>query len=160
MKKRKLTIVTLEICDFILMLVPLGIVVLINRNKYFYSYEGIKLSFGMVVALILAILFIKKKVKFNYAVWLGIFTLLVYLMQVLLADGVLLLGMASIGAFIDCFIFQPIIKYQKKLYDKEVEANINAKAMGSVLSEAINKPKQQEQVEVEEEESGEINGRG
>ena len=138
MLKRRIAIKTLEIFDLILMLAPLAIVVYLNRAKYFYSFQGYKLSFGFIIVLIFAIILAKTKIKMSPFCWFLIATIVFYLLESLLNDAVLISGMATIGAAIDNFIFSPIINYQKKICEAELTAGINAKAVGEVINDGNN----------------------
>lgn len=133
MMKRQAKIIILKILDFIFLIAPLAIIMIINREQYFYSYQGYKLSFGCILALIFMILLMKRKVKLNAFCWCLIATIIFYFLESILKDAVLISAMASIGAGFDNLLFAPIIRQQEKIRELEMNADINANALQGVI---------------------------
>lgn len=132
--KRQVKIIILKIFDFVFMLAPLAAILIFNRKQYFYSYQGYKLSFGCILSLVFMLLLMKRKIKLNAFWWCLIVTVIVYFLESILKDAVIICAAGTIGAGFDTLVFSPIIVKQEKIRELEFKANVNATALRTAFA--------------------------
>jgi hypothetical protein len=114
----------MSILGFIALVLPLVIVMLVNKNVYFKTHSS-SITIGFIIIAIILALQIKGYTKqFKTIVWLFIIELLLICFKTLLGDLILLVGMALLGQV----IYKPfeILKNRyERLYKAYETANIN-----------------------------------
>lgn len=127
---------------FIALVLPLLILITIERENYFQVKTRQSVSIAMFMACIVFFLQIKGFTKkWNSAVWLVVFALIIHFLRPILGDLEMILWMASIGQVVYKFIFEPLGDRYKKLSDAYKQGLINAetqKANVEAVVEAIN----------------------
>lgn len=122
------------------MVTPLAVVMGINFNEYFSigTYTSVRLSFGAVLGLILALLMVKGKTEFLKGLWgyLVVF-LLAFFLKPIIDDILLITGMALLGKTVDAVFFERLIKKFRAECDMTQSAQINANAMKEAMAEAL-----------------------
>ncbi len=123
MMRRNVRLAVLTICSFFASIAPLAVAVGFNFKAYTATPAG-AYSLGVGGVLALVIFFLKainrlpKNVKrvFRY----GAAFALVCLLEPLIMDAKLLLGMAFLGELIDCLIFAPLIARERGRKSREL----------------------------------------
>lgn len=112
----KVRLVILYIWSFIASIAPLLVCFIINWNKYTKSPgDTVKLCAGGIILVLFLFLKVVGKIKMPRRIVLfGVVFILVYLLQAILNDLLILSGMALIGEFLDCLLFQRAIKVTKE----------------------------------------------
>lgn len=102
----------LYIGSFIAFTAPLVICFVIKREEYIKAPgDGLKLGIGgVLLGIIIALMILGRMKMQRRIVSLGISFIMAYLLQAVLADLVLLLGLALLGEALDLFLFQGAIK--------------------------------------------------
>ncbi len=133
-------IVMFEICGFIISILPLLIVLMANRERYFCDISsGIRLGFGAIIVIVFIFLKAMDKIKMPGAtVGFLIVFILSYLLEAVLKDLTLLSGCALLGQVLDLIIFQPIIK-QLKEKNEEEKAEKVSQSIANKIEEVISK---------------------
>ena len=109
--KLKVKLVFLQIFSFLFSITPLAVAVFINRAKYFSTpEESVKLGIGAVIAAVFILMKVLAKIKIpRRIVTYGIVFAMAYFLESILADLLLLSGMAFLGEFVDLIFFQKSI---------------------------------------------------
>ncbi len=112
----KVRLVILYIWSFIASIAPLLVCFIINWNKYTKSPgDTVKLCAGGIILVLFLFLKVVGKIKMPRRIVLfGVVFILVYLLQAILNDLLILSGMALMGEFLDCLLFQRAIKVTKE----------------------------------------------
>lgn len=138
MKKVNAKLVVLYALDWLFLLAPLGIVMFINRDIYFIKQEGIKLSIGCMMALVVGVCLSLGKLKEVKAViWCLILTFISYFLQAILQDLTLILGAATIGLMFD-YVFKILINNTKTKRGYIQQATYQSEAMKEVVGVVVN----------------------
>lgn len=120
MKKKvnlKAKLVFLEIGSFIVSVAPLLVFIFINWTSYVKTpSDTIKISVGLVIAIILFILKVIGKLKMpKRVVTYAVLCILSYFLYPLIQDIVWLSGLCFVGEVLDLLIFQKPIKNTKEV---------------------------------------------
>ena len=112
----KVRLVILYIWSFIASIAPLLVCFIINWDKYTKTPgDTVKLCAGGIILVLFLFLKVVGKIKMPRRIVLfGVVFILVYLLQAILNDLLILSGMALIGEFLDCLLFQRAIKVTKE----------------------------------------------
>ena len=112
----KLRLALLYIGSFIVSIAPLLVCLIVNWNEYTkMPQDTVKLCFGGLLALFFIFLKVIGKLHMPRRIVLfSIVFCMVYLLQTILQDLLLLSGMALLGELIDSIIFQRAIKVTKE----------------------------------------------
>lgn len=114
--KLRVKLIFLQVCSFIVSIAPLIIILALKWNDYTETpSDTTKLCFGGIIIAVLV--FIKAVGKLhmpNRIVFFGILFILSYLLQDLMKDFTLIMGMALAGEIIDHVFFQRLIKHTKE----------------------------------------------
>ena len=137
--KRRTKLRLLEISRVIVILTPLLVVVILNRNDYFYSPTStVSMTLGGCVAIVLALLLSFDKIHIrSRLVLIGLLFGLVWALEPLIIDLKLLLGAAFGGEIINTIFFEGRIKRMRRLSEAEEAAEINAQAQEKVVEKII-----------------------
>ena len=135
--KRRVELFLLYIGSFIFSVAPLIITFIINREKYIASpADTFKLCIGGTIAIVIIAIKALGKLKIPGGITLyGIIFVLSYLLEAILADLLLLSGMALLGEIIDCAVFRPLIKRTKEKITISKTADATTEKMRAVLEE-------------------------
>lgn len=125
-----------QVAEWMISFVPLAVVLIINRGKYFEGYSGVRVSCGVGVVLAVSLMVALKKVKWIKlpgALW-GI-VLILWLLQSVLADMVLLTFVlacgVSAGEIIEAVRVRPLEEKLRQEQTKEtVQAAVEAALAG------------------------------
>lgn len=137
--KRRTKLYLLEILRVVTILTPLLVIVIINRNDYFYNTAStVSMTIGGCVAVVLALLlsFDKLKVRSRIIVF-GVVFGLVWALEPLIVDLKLLSGAAFLGEIVNTIFFEGRIKRLRRLWEAEEAAEINAQAQEKVVEKII-----------------------
>jgi hypothetical protein len=137
--KRRTKLRLLELARVLVVLTPLVIVVILNRNDYFYSSAAaIKMTIGGCGVIVFAVLLSFDKVRIrSRALLFGVIFGFAYALEPLLADLKILSGAAFLGELINAIFFESRINRLRKLCDAEDAAEINAQAQEKVVEKII-----------------------
>lgn len=126
--KLKIKLVFLQIFSFIFSIAPLAIAIIVNRDRYFGTpEESVKLGIGLIIGIVFICLKVLAKIKIpSRLVTYGIVFAMVYLMQSILADLLLLSGMAFLGEMLDFLFFQRAIRRTRERISAETTADATA----------------------------------
>lgn len=114
--KRKLSLrgrlIILEIASFIVSITPLVLIFTINWNKYAATpADTVRLSLGGILIVMLFFLKAIGKLRIpSRIVFFGMIFVMSYLLKAVLADILLISGMALAGEIVDCICFQRAIR--------------------------------------------------
>ncbi len=139
-KKLKVRLVFLYIGSFLISIAPLVVVLALNWGDYTKPPgDTVKLCFGGVFALFLICLKVIGKLKMpRRIIFFGVVFLLAYLLQAVLADIILLSGMALAGELIDLLCFQKPIKTTKENIVIEKTSDATATKVEEVMKKFFN----------------------
>lgn len=139
-KKLKVRLVFLYIGSFLISIAPLVVVFALNWGDYTKTPgDTVKLCFGGVFALFLIFLKVIGKLKMpRRIIFFGVVFLLAYLLQAVLADIILLSGMALAGEFVDLLCFQKPIKITKENIMIEKTSGATATKVEEVMKKFFN----------------------
>lgn len=116
----------------VLLLAPIGVWMIINRNSYFTNTNGVKVSLGCVIALIIALnLALGKMKKLNPIIWLLIMEVLLILLKSILTDIVWINMCAIIGESL-YLIFNYFFEKNKKLADAVSDEEVRERSRQEV----------------------------
>lgn len=128
MKKNKIKLFLLRYFGFVFLTLPVIIIFIINWDKYFATTkDSINITVGALIGLIIAIIVLlgKTNILKGYA-GLVVGFALIYFMNSIIQDLLIIYGAVLIGDTIYRFIFMPLIKkyseickYQNEQYYKE-----------------------------------------
>lgn len=126
--KLKIKLVFLQIFSFIFSIAPLAIAIIVNRDRYFGTpEESVKLGIGLIIGIAFICLKVLAKIKIpSRLVTYGIVFAMVYLMQSILTDLLLLSGMAFLGEMLDFLFFQRAIRRTRERISAETTADATA----------------------------------
>ena len=139
--KKKLSLkgrlILLEIASFIVSVAPLVVVFAINWDKYAEApADTVKLCFGGALIVVLLLLKVIGKLRMpSRIVFFGIVFIMAYLLQAVLADILLISGMALAGEVVDCICFQRAIRITRE----NILVNKTADATTQKVEEVIKK---------------------
>lgn len=105
----------LQLLSFVATVTPLLVVIVINWNSYVTTLsDGIKISIGLVMALLFLLLKVLGKLKMPKRVlFYALVCAMSYFLYPLIEDIVLISGMCLLGEIIDLVLFQKPIKNLK-----------------------------------------------
>lgn len=126
--KLKIKLVFLQIFSFIFSIAPLAIAIIVNRDRYFGTpEESVKLGIGLIIGIVFICLKVLAKIKIpSRLVTYGIVFAMVYLLQSILTDLLLLSGMAFLGEILDFLFFQRAIRRTRERISAETTADATA----------------------------------
>jgi chromate transport protein ChrA len=102
------------VVGFVMLVLPIAVVIIINREAYFHTETKESLSIGLIMALIVAVLQLCQLTKkWNGIIWLAVFALVLHFLRPILGDLELLLWMACLGQV----MYLPF-KYLKERYNR------------------------------------------
>ncbi len=138
--KRRTKLRLLEISRVIVILIPLMVVVIINRNDYFYSPTStVSMTIGGCIGVVMAMLLSFDKVHIrSRLVLFGLIFGLAWALEPIIIDLKLLAGAAFLGEIVNSIFFEGRIKRMRRLWEAEEAADINAKAQEKILDKIIN----------------------
>ena len=138
-KKLKVRLVFLQIFSFIVCIAPLAIAVVMNRNEWFSTpEESVKIGIGAIIGIVLICLKVLAKIKMpRRIVTYGIVFAMTYLLGSILADLLLLSGMAFLGEALDLIFFQRAIKKTKESITAEKTADATAEQVEKMFERYI-----------------------
>ena len=110
--KLRVRLVILYVLSFIVSVAPLLVVLIVNWGEYTNTVsDAVKLSCaGVMIAVFLFLKVVGKLKMPRRVVFYGLLCLLVWLLQPVMGDLLLLSGMAFLGELIDFIFFQSAIK--------------------------------------------------
>lgn len=124
--------IIMTICKWVLLLAPITAYVIYRRNVYFTTKDGLSVSFGAILALVVTILVVKGQAKLFKGIWKYVIAfILCVLLQVVLIDAMFISACILIGYFLSMWFNAPIDR-RTKLIEKIDEAQINVDAMADV----------------------------
>jgi hypothetical protein len=132
-------LVFLYIGSFIAFSAPLAICFILRRKEYIKApADTVKLALGgVLLAVIIAFMILGRLKIHRRIVGLGISFILVYLLQAVLVDLDLLLGLALIGEVLDLILFQGAIKSTKEKILITKTADATSEQVEEVLKKYI-----------------------
>lgn len=137
--KYRLFLLLAWVGSWLTLLMPIGIMLYENREKYFKTVEAsLQIGGAVIVILIVVTLLALKKAKFGVLTWFVLGYVILELVEPMLADLKLMVLILAISVAVDKYIFKGLIAYFKRLSMAQIEANINAKAMGKVFNKKPN----------------------
>ena len=112
----KARLILLYIFSFLVSIAPVTVCLILNWGDYVKTPgDTIRLSLGGIALACILFLKVIGKLKMpRRVVAFGIAFIMSYLLQAVLKDLILLTGMALLGEFIDCLIFQRAIRITKE----------------------------------------------
>ena len=112
----KTKLILLQISSFLVSVLPLIIFVVVNWGNYVKTTsDAVKLSVGMVIAIVLFVLKAIGKLKMpRRVVFYAVTCILCYFLYPLIKDIVWLSALCLVGELLDMFIFQRPIKNLKE----------------------------------------------
>ena len=137
--KTNLKLFALYVCSFVFSVAPLVVTFALNKEKYVTTpADTVKLCAGGAIAIAIIALKAVGKLRVPRGITLyGIVFVLAYLLEALLADLMLLSGMALIGEIIDAAIFRPLISRTREKQKISKTADATAEKMRAVLDEYL-----------------------
>lgn len=138
-KKLRVRLVFLQIFSFIICILPVAVVVFLNREEWFSTpQESVKIGIGAVIGIVLICLKVLAKIKMpRRIVTYGIVFAMTYLLGSILADLLLLSGMAFLGEALDCIFFQTAIKRTKERITAEQTAEATAAQVEKIVEKYV-----------------------
>ncbi len=139
-KKLKIRLILLYIGSFLISIAPLVVVLCLRWGVYTRTpKESVKLCFGGALVLFLIFLKVIGKLKMPKRIaFFGILFVVVYLLQAILNDLLLLTGMALIGEVIDLLCFQRPIKITKENLSVEKTSDATASKVEGIMKNYFN----------------------
>lgn len=141
MKKpnHKLRLVLLYVFSFLVSILPLLVCLVVKWNDYTTTPgDTVKLCAGGIIVLIFVFLKVVGKLRMPRRIVLfGIVFILVYLLQSLLNDLLLLSGLALVGEFVDYIFFQRMIRLTKETIILEKSADVTSIKVEEVFKKYI-----------------------
>lgn len=125
MKAKKKAII-FKILAFVLLLAPLASLIVVKRDTYFaVKGESVKLSLGLIIALIFALMCLLGKVKnLNGIIILAILEVICFLLQSLMNDILIIIPCAIVGEMF-YMIFNSFYKKYWEIYKLSRNASID-----------------------------------
>lgn len=124
-KCRVLSII-LYILSYIALALPYLIILLVNRDKYFVEQNGITLSFGCIMCIVIGFIVIKSNVKILKGLWILIICILAgFFLQPLILD-IEWIGLYGLIGYVVFMILNKFAKYYHDLFKNYQVAEINA----------------------------------
>lgn len=135
MKKKRFKLVLLTIGSFIVSIAPLVTVLVLKRAEYFKTVQDtFKMSVGGAILVIFLLAKVTKRLTMPREIVVeGTVFVLAWLFEAILADLLLLSGMALLGGFLDWAIFD----WQIRRMREELTAQRTARAMVSEMEPMI-----------------------
>ncbi len=126
--KLRVKLVFLQIFSFIFSITPLAIAIVVNRDKYFSTpEESVKLGIGVIIAIVFIVIKALGKLKIPpRIVTFGAVFAMSYLLKSVLADLMLLSGLAFLGEALDLLFFQAAIRRTRERITAENTADATA----------------------------------
>ena len=120
-KKYNLTIAVLTVLSFVVSIAPLTAAMIINWHKYTYTPRlAVKLGLGAAVCIIFVCIKVIGKLKMPRRIVTFAFVfIMAWLLEAVLADLVLLSGLALAGEAADLIFFQRVLKRLRRERDEE-----------------------------------------
>lgn len=116
---------------------PIGIFTFVNRAKYFYHYEGIKVGLGAIMTIALLILFSRKEHPKIKGIWVYlIIFLLSFFLDSIMEDMIYISFYLLIGKVIS-MIINPFLKYFKGIAKTYRDGGINAGIFKETIKENV-----------------------
>ena len=141
MKKpnHKLRLVLLYVFSFLVSILPLLVCLIVKWGDYTTTPgDTVKLCAGGIIVLIFVFLKVVGKLRMPRRIVLfGIVFILVYLLQSLLNDLLLLSGLALVGEFVDYIFFQRMIRLTKETIILEKSADVTSIKVEEVFKKYI-----------------------
>lgn len=132
--KNRIFLVLAWVGSWLTLLMPIGIMIYNEKEKYFKTVENkVRLSIAFIFICIIVIPIVIKKAKMGLLSLLVVLVALLDLLKPILADLELLLFTFTISYAVFQYVFNPLINYLKAVCKAQLEANINARAMGKVF---------------------------
>ncbi len=139
--KIKCALVILSIFSFLASASPLAVTLILKREEYFTApSDSVKLGLGALLVIIFIALKALGRLKIpRGVVGYGLVFLLSYLLESILADLLLLSGMALLGECLDLFFFRAPIKRQREKLSIAKTANATADQAVTGVEELLKK---------------------
>lgn len=135
----RVRLILLEIGSFIVSVAPLIAIFVINWGKYTQTPAAtVKLCFGG--ALVVALIFLKVIGKLHISsriVFFSIVFAMAYLLQPILADILLISGLALLGEIVDCICFQRAIRITRENILVDKTANATTQKVEEVIKKYV-----------------------
>lgn len=126
------------ILQFVTLILPFAVLFIVKRKEYFTKANGIDLSAGLILSLILLVLILSKKTKIlKGAGGYVAITLLAFLFRTIINDLVLILSVGLVGVLVSQ-IFTMFTNKYKKICDAFKKAVINKETLNSEETLALN----------------------
>lgn len=123
MSKKKIRILyfSFEIISWVCLFTPLLVVIIMNWDKYFVQKSGWSVAMGGVYAILLIVLLLKfGSKKFNKIFWITSLLIVVYCLNSIIQDMLLLTFVSWIGG-VAYWILEFPKNYFKKRYDTYID---------------------------------------
>lgn len=102
------------LCGFLMLVLPLVIIIIINREEYFHTETKQSLSIGLIMSCIVLVLQLSELTKkWNGIIWLIVFAGILHFLRPILGDLEMILWMACLGQV----LYLPF-KYLKERYNR------------------------------------------
>lgn len=141
MLRNKVLYITLRILGFIFLIAPIITVFVYNRNIYFATTkDSINITIGALIGLSIAIIVIvgKSSILRGYA-GLIVGLILIYFLNSIIKDLLLIYLSIVIGDTIYRFVFMPLIKKYKKICEYQSEAYVKEEAKNRYEQDLLKK---------------------
>lgn len=134
--KGKFKLALLYVCSFLASTLPLLIVIASKWSTYAQTpADTVKISIGGLLGLFFIFLKAVGKLKLpSRIIVFAVIFVMAYLLQNLLADIILLSGMALLGEVIDYFIFQRMIRITKENLTVQKTADATSAQVEDILN--------------------------
>ena len=134
--KGNIKLALLYICSFLASTLPLLVVIISKWGTYVQTpADTVKISIGGLMGLFFIFLKAVGKLKIPSRIILfAVIFVMAYLLQSLLADLILLSGMALLGEVIDYFVFQRMIRITKENLTVEKTADATSAKVEDILN--------------------------
>ena len=138
-KQMKRDLIVLYILSFIVSIAPLLVCLIVNWNKYTTTPgDTVKLCLGGIILLFFVFLKVVGKLRLpRRIITFATLFIVVYLLQSVLDDLLLLSGMALLGEFLDTILFQNAIKSTKESISIEKTATATSTQVEEVIKKYI-----------------------
>ena len=129
----------LYIGSFIAFTAPLVICFILKRDEYIKAPgDALKLGVGgVILGIIIALMILGRMKMQRRIIALGVSFIMAYLLQAVLDDLVLLLGLALLGEALDLFLFKGAIKRVNERIHIEEAADANEERFEKVLKKYV-----------------------
>lgn len=117
---------------YILLITPMIALLVVKKDEYFIEGEQVKLSLGCILTLIFTFAALKGKLRdINPIVTLGIIWILVYLMQTLVDDLLIIIPCCMAGNLF-YLVFNKFYNYYYEIYKVQRNAKIDQTARNKI----------------------------